>query len=370
MSRTSRLVLVLTVLGRALLAPAGGHAREPAPAADPKAPAAPVPYDPLPNFPHPPDEPRSLFQEAPPRPPYACAELERPYFERDPLLDPPQLPSPGWFATVDAVLGVPHVKNFVSVPVTNPAGNIDTVRLPSAPLDWTVSPRFAAGYRLPSAFGEVALAYRFLTSEGAGEFAGPNGPALLKSRLTINQVELNYYSREFSLWPHWDMKWGAGLRLVYVYFDSRADQPFDFAAATSGVFEQRTSNSWWGLGPHVGVELERRVEGTGLAFFTRVDGGTHLGRIRQGGFEVFTTPGPDGRPLTAEARNSGSQDVPILTVEAGVRWQPRNWTYQDFHVFLGYQYEYWWNVGRLSTTPDSRGELSDQGILLRAEFNF
>jgi hypothetical protein len=33
-------------------------------------------------------------------------------------------------------------------------------------------------------------------------------------------------------------------------------------------------------------------------------------------------------------------------------------------------YEYWWNVGRESNTLDSRGELSDQGILLRAEFNF
>jgi hypothetical protein len=166
------------------------------------------------------------------------------------------------------------------------------------------------------------------------------------------------------------MKWGAGLRYVNVYFDSRADEPLDLAAAGSGIFEQRTSNNYWGLGPHAGVELDRRVEGTGLAFFARVDGGTYLGRIRQGGFEVSPTLGPDGLPLASESRNSASQSVPTLTVEAGLRWQPLNWTYQDVHVFLGYQYEYWWNVGRLSTTPDSRGELSSQGILLRAAFNF
>ena len=39
------------------------------------------------------------------------------------------------------------------------------------------------------------------------------------------------------------------------------------------------------------------------------------------------------------------------------------------HFFLGYQFEYWWNVGRLSTSF-ARGELEDQGVVLRAEFNF
>jgi hypothetical protein len=58
----------------------------------------------------------------------------------------------------------------------------------------------------------------------------------------------------------------------------------------------------------------------------------------------------------------------MLTAELGLRWQPAFWPHTL--VFLGYQYEYWWNVGRLSLTDTSRGELSDQSILLRAEFNF
>jgi hypothetical protein len=356
MSRTSCLVLVLAVLGRILLASADGRAE------------APAPSDALPPLPHPPDEPRSLFQEAPARPPYACADLERPYFQRDDLLDPPQFPPPGWFAAVDGTLVVPHVKNRVSVPVPNAAGGFDTVRLPGADLDWTVAPRLALGYRLPSAFGEFALGYRFLNSEGTGDFVGVDGPAALKSRLTINQIDFDYISREFSLWPHCDLKWWAGLRWANVYFDSRADEPIDLAVFGSGVLERRTTNSWWGIGPHVGVEVARRLERTGLSLFARLDGSTQLGRIRQGGFEVFTSLSPNGLPLTAQAHSSASQDVPILTAETGLTWQPRG--YQDVHFFLGYQYQYWWNVGRLNISPDSRGELSVQGLLLRAEFNF
>jgi hypothetical protein len=105
-----------------------------------------------------------------------------------------------------------------------------------------------------------------------------------------------------------------------------------------------------------------------LALVGRVDGWISLGRIRQGFFEVATTPGPVGLPLVSETRLSSSQAVPSLNIQLGLGWQPPGWC--NTHFFLGYGYEYWWNVGRESNTLDSRGELSDQGVLLRAEFNF
>ena len=37
-----------------------------------------------------------------------------------------------------------------------------------AQLDWTVSPRFELGYRLPSGFGELDVAFRFLMTQGSG----------------------------------------------------------------------------------------------------------------------------------------------------------------------------------------------------------
>ena len=38
-------------------------------------------------------------------------------------------------------------------------------------------------------------------------------------------------------------------------------------------------------------------------------------------------------------------------------------------LFLGYVYEYWWDIGRISATG-SVGQMSDQGIMFRASYNF
>ena len=46
-----------------------------------------------------------------------------------------------------------------------------------ATLNWTVSPRFEAGYRLPSGFGEIDVSYRFLLTEGAGTCRPAQRPA-------------------------------------------------------------------------------------------------------------------------------------------------------------------------------------------------
>ena len=75
-----------------------------------------------------------------------------------------------------------------------------------ATLDWTVSPRFEVGYRLPSGFGEVDVAYRFLLAEGSGSttdpIAAPDATAALTSHLNINVGDVDYASRETSLGPN------------------------------------------------------------------------------------------------------------------------------------------------------------------------
>jgi hypothetical protein len=285
------------------------------------------------------------------------------------LLDPPCLPPPGWFTDVEIGIIVPHVKDRLTDTLSFPGGAADTVHVPGAELNWTVAPRFELGYRLPSGFGSFSLAYRFFTSEGSQLSMGPDGIAALKSRLTVNIGDLDYANNELFRfqWPYCDFKWHFGLRAVGTYFDARSDEPFAEAAAGSGVFERKTSNNFWGFGPHMGLELTRRLEGSGFAFVGRVDGATILGRVRQNFFEASTTPGPNGQLLAANTRQSVSQDVPILNAFVGFSWQPPSYAY--LLLYAGYEYEYWWNIGRNSDTQ-SRGELSDQGIVLRAEFNF
>jgi len=327
--------------------------------------------NPLPGLPQIPDQPRSLYRPAPPTPPFACADPEKPYFVHDPELDPPGYPQPGWIFDADVAILMPHLKNGLSENVTLPNGTTNPVNLPTAGLDVAVAPRVEIGYRLPSGFGEFAISGRFLASQGNGNFYGLDGNAALKSRLDLNVIDLDYLSREYSLeyalGPGWGMKWFFGLRAIILYFDTAASEPYDVAAAGGGITDARDTNSYWGLGLHAGVEVERQWQGTGLAFTGRIDIGNNEGRIHQAFFEDTTAFGPDGRPIGGSTRDTGAQSVPEVNAQLGLTWQPPGCSQLSF--FGGYEYEYWWNIGRMSTTL-SRGCLFDQGIVLRAQFNY
>jgi hypothetical protein len=358
----TRARLLLTLIFLATFCPGTrSYAQSPGESARPAVPdvGAETP-NPLPDLPRLPDEPRSLFAPAPSAGPPGLA-LPGPYFEEDPRLDPPNLPLPGWFADVETEIAAAHVKNKLSNTVSIGTAAPNRVSLPSAELDWTVAPRFELGYRLPSGFGAFAFAYRFLTTEGTQGTIGADGPASLHSRLELNEFDFDYVSREFSLWPLWEMQWRFGGRLTELFFDSRADEGIAQAAAGSGIFESRVSNSYVGFGPHWGVELVRRLDESGFSLVGRADGALHLGRLRQRFSEASTTS------LVGETRTSSSQAVPMLNTQAGIGWNPP--AYPHLQFFLGYEYEYWWNVGRDSRTT-SRGEMFDQGIFLRAQFNF
>src|SRR5690242_3573494 len=73
----------------------------------------------LKTLPRPPDQPASLLAPAPPLGP-PPPDLERPYFQTDPLLDPPALGLPGWFGDVDFGILKPHLVNQLRLPVTLP----------------------------------------------------------------------------------------------------------------------------------------------------------------------------------------------------------------------------------------------------------
>src|SRR5262249_50824386 len=149
-------------------------------AQEPKSESAPqkatAPPDVLPGLPRPHDVPASLFQK-PGTPAYSCEPLPGPYFEVDPLLDPPELPAVGWFAGLDLGIIGPHIKNRLTDTVQVDGLPPNVVHWPTAPLDWTVAPRVELGYRLASGFGGFALAYRFFGTDGSETILGPDGPA-------------------------------------------------------------------------------------------------------------------------------------------------------------------------------------------------
>jgi hypothetical protein len=350
--------------GPALNAP--GTAAANAAAANPIA-ANPGEPDPLPGLPRPADQPISLYLPPPAGAPYTCESVCHPYFENDPNLDPAPLPPPGWVWDVDFGILEPHVKNQLVDTVAVPGHSANTLSLPSAPLDWTASPRVELGYRLPSGFGEFAIAYQILASDGTGTVAGPDATAALKSEVEFNVVDFDYASRELSLWPGWGMKWRIGLRTADAYFSSLATEPFAAAAAGSGIFQSNVRNNFWGIGPHTTLELERRLGWEGWKLVGRVDGATLMGEVDQNFTEVSTTVGPGGHFVTGDIRRLQPMDAPMVKGFLGVGWNPQR--LPNLTIESGFQYEYWWNVGRNDETA-SKADLDDKGICIRALFNY
>src|SRR5262249_27062322 len=146
----------------------------------------------------------------------------------------------------------PHFKNRLID--TLPNGDVE--RVPSAELDWTVAPRLEFGYRLPAAFGQISLAYRGFGADGsstARDSVASSGVAL-RSRLDLNQLDVDYGSHELSLWPEAIMHWRLGVRLANLYYDARGSE---LVGGPAGVLEREVTNHYWGLGPHGGLELSQ-----------------------------------------------------------------------------------------------------------------
>ena len=242
-----------------------------------------------------------------------------------------------------------------------------------APLDWTVSPYLFLGYRLPSGFGDFAVAYRYLATVGSmGVRGAANGPAILSSRLAFNMIDLDYSSHELNFGHGWDMKPTLGLRILTLFFDSQSDQPFALAAAGNGTFQKRETNNLVGLGPHAALELSRHLGNSGWALWLRTDFTDAFDWINDGAFTRSTTLGPAGRPLASQTYVFGHEDTPILNVQVGVTWKPSR--YSGTRLFLGYQYEHFWALQAINTfsngTTASLGQLTDQGVVMQATFNY
>jgi hypothetical protein len=364
MAGTARGMLIL-LLGGTLMVSAAYAQTPNGPAADSA--IEPVP-DFLKTFPRPPDQPASLLAPPPPLGP-PPPDLERPYFQADPLLDPPALGEIGWFGSVDLGILKPHLVNHLNNTLTFPDGSTTTVGVDPSHLNWTVSPRFEVGYRLPSGFGGISLAYRFLVAQGSDAVIGADGPAVLSSRLDINTGDLLWSSREYTPWgPLWDFRVRVGARYVSVYFDSQANEPFAEAAMGTTIYNQRTTNSFVGLGAAGALEVGRKLGNAnwGLRASGLLDFAEPLGRVRQGYFASSTTSA-SGTPQAAETHISSSMTAPILTTQLGLSWQPP--AYPTIRMFAGWQFEYWWDVG--AELPfNTLGYFFINGITLRGEWNF
>jgi hypothetical protein len=289
----------------------------------------------------------------PPCGPPACAPFEDdngPLLKGNPLLDSPAFAPPGWFAALEVDVVGAHIKNqLISAIPIGPLG--DQVRVQQPALDWTGTPRLDLCYRLAQGSGELLASYRNLTTSGSELFGSQD----LHSRLNLNVIDLDYGGREYSLLPKWDMKWLAGVRMANVFFDARS---------TTASLEQKTSDYWYGAGPHVRLDLTSHPENLGLSLFARVDAAYLLfGEVSQAFEEVVTTS--PGSQSGAAYRETHNQPVPVVGFQAGLDWRsPWN---PDLSFAAGYTLERWFVV---ADVQQSHGDVTIQGVFVRAAYRY
>ena len=294
-----------------------------------------------------------------------------------PRLDPAELPHPGWLFDVE--VGIPGEPRLNHVGQTDLSACRIRFRCrrerADGRLDWTVSPRFELGYRLPSGFGEVDVAYRFLSAQGTRldrrtRWPAPDATAALRSHLDINVGDLDYASRETSLGACWRHEMAHRPAVPRTCFSIRRPTSRSQAAAPagSGIFERSISNNFWGIGPHAALELNTAAEPVGPGMGRPVGRRTALRRGPSNDSPRYRPAGLER--LVTDLGNP--QQVPMLSGFLGLDWRPP--CRPNLDVLLGYTAEYWWNVGRLSD-PDiynghSAGEMGSHGPVLRLEYNY
>src|SRR4029077_6423789 len=108
---------------------------------------------------------------------------------------------------------------------------------------------------------------------------------------------------------------------------------------------------------------------TGFSFISKIDAATTWTRQRQQFSAATTTLTPAGRPDHGVTLESSEQEVPILSAQLGLGWQPPR--YPNVNLYVGYLYEAWWNVFRNSNAESStRGFFDNQGVVFQAGVNF
>jgi hypothetical protein len=324
---------------------------------DPPGPAAPQPAPPAPAIaPVPGTVPGAVPPVPPPLlpPPPPVTIFPGPPAVVEPL---PREAAPGWFAGIELGVLLPQLNYHLAAPVTVNGGPV-LVNVPAAALDWTGAPRLELGYRFPDGIGAVAASFQNVTSQGTDSLAvfDAAGGAFLRTRLDMNIFDLDYRGADLALAPLWDLGWFAGVRTAFFYDDSRA---------TGAVLNERSSDHFVGVGPHIGLEIRRGLEvAPGLAVFGRLEGGVIIGETSEH-FEVTEQLG-GGASAYNDSRISAARSAPVLTFRTGFSYAPPH-TAPWFNFALGYELEQWWGLG---SEAGNRADVNVQGFFFRGEFRY
>ena len=267
----------------------------------------------------------------PPPPPNYVPEL--------PPLDEPR--PHGWFTGFDLGVAFLQMREFTEFATADP--------------DATVAWAWQLGYRF-----ETGSAVRFsaagLNSEGNGDgWDSLLGPVRATSSVENFYCDLDYVSRRLGSPDAWSMQWHGGLRFSGMDLKTRV---------TNGIIAGQAVNEFGGVGLHLGLEAQRALGTNGWALFGKFDGGVVWGDGQQ---TIEATAGP----FTAGVDTEGPESVPMVQLQAGLRWEPLAMPW--FRFAAGYQYEQWWVNADGENSENAFFEklgFTSHGPFLRCEFGY
>ncbi len=321
----------------------------------------------------PPPPPSSQGQPAPSSGPFAPSPQSSPFATpdaKDPLYQPsdPGINGWGWydlpslpehlFFDVEVDILKPHLKSALSNAVTFPNGSEVNVQPPTTQMGWTAAPRVEVGWSMPQSLGYFALSYRGFADQAEQTATAPGGVSYgLRTRLDLNQVAFDYGTTPYSFSPRWYTAGRIGIAGADLFFDNRAVSPSQ---------TQSASNTFYGAGPHVRLDLWRDFNLLpGLSVFAQPDLIVMVGQIRQNFYEQNLNPGGGAEQGSFLQRKT--QTAPVFTLRTGLSYTPRN--LEQWKFMAGYEFEEWWFVGQVDGL-NSRGQFSTNGVFLRAYFSF
>jgi hypothetical protein len=308
--------------------------------------------------------PRSGPFAPPPASPFPPRDAQDPLYQpRDPgrngwgLYDWPSLPE-NFFADVEIDILKPHLKAALTNSVSFPNGSQATVQPPMAQVGWTAAPRIEVGWFIQPSLGYFALSYRGFATDGRQDVTALDGtPFALRTRLDVNQVAFDYGTVPYSYAPRWYAAGRIGMAVGDVFFDNRA---------VSAVQNLYASNTYYGAGPHVRLDLWREFNlMPGLSVFAQPDLMVLVGQIHQRYNEQDINP--DGSTVTGFFIQRKTQTVPVLTLRTGLSYTPAGLS--NWRFMAGYEFEEWWFVGQIDGLP-TRGQFNTNGVFLRAFVTF
>jgi hypothetical protein len=276
-----------------------------------------------------------LFGSAPPPPPEPSAADARPF-----------RPPPGWFAGAGLFLTRPYSRPFLDFFFGGPGEAVSD-------LGTTLSPLATLGYRF-ARDNALLVSYRYFGSAADNDRTYPGSYFLhAHTGLSSNWVDLDYRGCLHGPWLWFTFQWQTGCRLVAVDYAARSATPY-----SSG----KEHTTFFGAGPHFGIDLDWYLGPTGRTRPGRSDLGVVFGRTTK---QAATHEYSDGSyvvfgPTDFQTNSAKTQGSLNGLAECGLSWAPATRRWLRFEG--GYQV-FWF-------TMTENHLFTNSGPFLRCEVGF